>query len=215
MLCSSCSAVVKPIVAVDIDGTLGDYHGSFMYFAERYIGRRPSRQRSYDNLYRFSDWVCESFSIDLQTYRAIKLAYRQGANKRFMPIFMGAQALCWSIRDAGAELWITTTRPYLSLDNVVPDTVAWLDRHEIVYDGMLFDDDKYQKLLAQVDPGRVVAIFDDTYELCQAAESAFPGRSWMVMNAWNQGIRTNKTCDIDSAADIARNATLTWKGMND
>ena len=28
----------KPIVALDIDGTLGDYHAHFLWFAERYFG---------------------------------------------------------------------------------------------------------------------------------------------------------------------------------
>lgn len=224
MRCSRCSEIIKPIVAVDIDGTLGDYHGTFMSFAREWLGRgtwidfsRPTRvPEKYDaHLWQFGDWVSAYFGIDKAIYRQIKLAYRQGAQKRIMPIFTGAQALCWSIRDAGAELWITTTRPYLSLDNVVPDTVAWLKRHDIEYDGMLFDDDKYSKLHERVDPDCVVAIFDDIPELVDAANNFFPGRGWLVRGAWNQGVRRPNMCDLDSAADLAKNAITTWKGTYD
>jgi hypothetical protein len=86
-----------------------------------------------------------------------------------MPIFPDAVRVCHAIRNAGAELWITTTRPYLSLDNIVPDTVEWLRRHEIIYDGMLFDEDKYAQLANRVDSSRVVAVLDDLPEMCEAA----------------------------------------------
>ena len=35
--CSVCSDQVKPIVALDIDGTLGEYHGQFVKFATMYF----------------------------------------------------------------------------------------------------------------------------------------------------------------------------------
>lgn len=213
MLCSNCRAEIKPVVAVDVDGTLGDYHGHFLVFANAWldsihIGRYPI---TYDGRQRFSEFCCELFGIDLATYRQIKLAYRQGGMKRTMPVFDGAYALCGSIRDAGGELWITTTRPYLSLDNIVPDTVEWCRRHEIEYDGMLFDEDKYEQLATRVDPRRVVAIFDDLPEMWAAAERRFPGRPWLVSGNYNSAILTARMCDLDSAADLAVAAIHQWK----
>lgn len=218
MICSRCSEIVKPVVAVDIDGTLGDYHGALVEFASKYLGHpiRPMVfEQIYGGHYPLRAWFCSEFDISVETFRAIKLAYRQGANKRFMPIFTGAQALCWSIRDAGAELWVTTTRPFLSLDNIVPDTVEWLRRHEIEYDGMLFDDDKYRILAERVDPRRVVAVFDDLEEMVDAANVHFPGRGWLVRGQWNSGVRSPLSCDLDSAADLARNAIMTWRSIHE
>lgn len=212
MRCSDCFQEIKPVVALDIDGTLGDYHAHFVKFAEDYLDRRPVTGQDYDaHLWTFSSWFALAYNVTVETYRQAKLAYRQGGMKRTMPIFDGAQALAWSIRDAGAELWITTTRPYLSLDNIVPDTVEWLRRHDIDYDNMLFDDDKYAQLAWRVDPRRVVAIFDDTPELYDAAEELFPGRAWLVKGYGNRGVTRRQNCDLDSAADIANNAILTWR----
>ena len=39
MLCTSCSAVIRPVVAFDLDGSLGDYHNHFLNFAEGYLDR--------------------------------------------------------------------------------------------------------------------------------------------------------------------------------
>lgn len=212
MKCSECFHEVKPVVALDIDGTLGDYHEHFLRFAEAYFGLE-GYWLDYDaHLWSFSVWWASRHDKTISDYRQAKLAYRQGGMKRTMPIFTGAQALCWAIRDAGAELWVTTTRPYLSLDNIVPDTVEWLRRHEIEYDGMLFDDDKYEQLANRVDPERVVAIFDDTPELYDAAEQLFPGCTWLVKGFGNKGVVRNAMCDLDAAADLATNAIHTWKG---
>lgn len=221
MLCSNCSAEIKPIVALDIDGTLGDYHSHFVHFSEGYMGHKIYANQEigpyeYDaHLGKFSEWWAEAFGSSVEIYRQVKLAYRQGGMKRTMPIFQGAQALCWSIRDAGAELWVTTTRPYLSLDNIVPDTVEWLRRYEIEYDGMLFDDDKYAQLAWRIDPRRVVAVFDDTPELYDAADVLFPGVTWLVKGYGNRGVQRDRMCDLDSAADLATNAIHTWRSIHD
>jgi phosphoglycolate phosphatase-like HAD superfamily hydrolase len=218
VLCSNCRKEIKPVVAIDVDGTLGDYHGHFLNFAADWLGIdrvQDFEWSTYNGKMSFSEYNCNIWNIDLATYRQIKLAYRQGGMKRTMPVFDGAYALCASIRDAGGELWITTTRPYLSLDNIVPDTVEWCRRHEIEYDGMLFDEDKYEQLATRVDPGRVVAIFDDLPEMVAAAEYRFPGRSWLVMGRYNSEMHSSHMCDIDSAADLAVESIHYWKREND
>lgn len=175
MLCSKCSEKVRPIVAVDIDGTLGDYHGHFLSFACDWLGRNADvlEKESYNGKAPFSQYCMLTFKINLDTYRQIKLAYRQGGMKRSMPIHNGAADLCHQVRELEAELWVTTTRPYLSLDNIVPDTVEWLSRHHIQYDHMLFDEDKYTVLSNRIDNERVVAILDDLPEYYDAAADLF------------------------------------------
>jgi hypothetical protein len=178
MLCSRCSEPVKPVVAIDIDGTLGDYHTHFIDFASNWLGLGlegllKASLNMYSGEKAFSVYCCELFDIQIGTYRDIKLAYRQGGMKRSMPILDGAREICFMVRQSGAELWLTTTRPYLSLDNVVPDTVAWLDRYAIAHDYMIFDEDKYAVLADKVDSRRVVAVLDDLPEMYDAAAEVF------------------------------------------
>jgi hypothetical protein len=110
-----------------------------------------------------------------------------------------------------AELWITTTRPYLSLDNIVPDTVEWLRRHEIVYDGMLFDELKYKQFAERVDPERVVLVLDDLREMCEAAEELFPGRAVQVASRFNAADRFTVSSTLDACAEIIVGRIEDWR----
>lgn len=175
MRCSSCSEEVKPVVAIDIDGTIGDYHGHFIAFAEKYLDTAGGGAWDFGGGWEgeFKDWCCSQWGIDSRTWRDIKLAYRQGAQKRSMPIYRGSAMMVTMLRSSGIEVWLTTTRPYLRLDNVDPDTRAWLDRFGIGYDGLLYDDDKYEILAERIDPGRVVAVLDDLPEQTLEAKRLF------------------------------------------
>jgi hypothetical protein len=157
----------KPVVALDIDGTLGDYHGHFLSFAEAWTGKRMPKPDEINPglpLYKH-------MHISRQTYRECKLAYRQGGMKRSMPVYEGAKELSRAIRKAGAEVWITTTRPYLRLDNIDPDTRHWLRRNGIQYDAVIYGEHKYRDLVRNVGPSRVACVMDDLPELVMQATS--------------------------------------------
>lgn len=158
MRCSQCSNPVKPIVVFDIDGTLGDYHGHFTQFCERYwnldIGGHP-----YTGIVEFECWL----GITKEQYREAKLAYRQGGNKRWMPCYAESAEVVREARKL-AEVWICTTRPWQRLDNVDPDTREWLRRNEIEVDGLLYGDGKYFQLCETVDPARIAAVVEDLPE---------------------------------------------------
>lgn len=157
----------KPIFAIDIDGTLGDYHGHFIRFAEGWLGRElpaPSLINPGQPLY-------QHLHMSKATYRQCKLAYRQGGMKRSMPVYEHARELTVRLRKAGAEVYICTTRPYLRLDNIDPDTRHWLRRNGIQYDGVLFGEHKYRDLARYVGVDRIVGVLDDLPELCDQATS--------------------------------------------
>src|SRR5512144_693665 len=113
----------KPVVALDIDGTLGDYHSNFLTFADLYFGTTGFQvMLGLDNPgLPLWEWM----GISQRDYRDAKLAYRQGGWKRWMPCYPGAADFTDFIRKQGAEVWLCTTRPYLRLDYVDPDTRHW------------------------------------------------------------------------------------------
>lgn len=157
----------KPVVALDIDGTLGDYHGHFIRFAEQWTGRkmRDPKQMTPDlPFFRF-------LGMSKMTYRQCKLAYRQGGMNRSMPVYEGASELTHAIRKAGAELWLCTTRPYMRHDSTDPDTRHWLRRNKIQWDHMVYGPNKYRDLVKIVPAGNVVAVLDDLPEMLEQAQS--------------------------------------------
>jgi hypothetical protein len=161
--CTDCNQPIKPVVAVDIDGTLGKYHDHFLDFAEGWFGHPFSHDyKGYEEL---SDFM----QVTRVDYRACKLAYRQGGMKRTMPPYDHAARLVEALREEGAEVWLTTTRPYMRLDNVDPDTREWCSRMGITYDGLIYDDDKYSRLADIVGPQRVVGVLEDLPNLYNRA----------------------------------------------
>lgn len=160
-----------PVVALDIDGTLGDYHTHFLRFAQDWFGQKmPS-------VFAINDGkpLWEHMGVPVGMYRECKLAFRQGGLKRWMPVYNEADLLSRWIRESGAEVWICTTRPYLRLDNIDPDTREWLRRSGIQYDAVLFDridekGSKYEELKRQAGD-RVIAVFDDLPEMVEASSN--------------------------------------------
>jgi hypothetical protein len=164
---------IKPVVALDIDGTLGPWHHHFASFLEDYTGKRmpinrtqPLRNIDWDGSVPFYRWL----GVSKETYRQAKVAFRQGGFKRWMPTYYYAAELTRDIRKAGAEVWLCTTRPYLRLDNIDPDTRHWTRRNGIQYDGLLFGEKKYRDLVRIVGKDAVVCVVDDLPEMVRQAD---------------------------------------------
>lgn len=175
---------VTPVVGVDIDGTLGPYHEHFLRFARGWLGVDPVKgwPGPPDYRDRGSWWgdfdyqsVCsmaEYMGVSKRTYRLCKLAYRRGGLKRSMPVYNGAREMLVALR---RRAWVVlcTTRPYLHLDNIEPDTIEWLRRNRLPYDAMLMGEHKYRDLRKQYGE-MVAAVVDDDPALLSQARSLSP-----------------------------------------
>lgn len=208
----------KPVVSLDIDGTLGDYHGHFLRFAEGWFGRPMPSPTTINPRLRL--W--EFMEVPQDQYRLCKLAYRSGGQKRTMPVYPGAEQLTWEIHNAGAEVWICTTRPYQRMDNIDPDTQEWLRRNDITYDALIFDTlggekgSKYDELKRQAGD-RVCSILEDLPELVERAfslrlmgcqEPIMMQQPYNVTDPWPV-----KVANLDEAWGIISKQIETWKDI--
>lgn len=203
-------ASTKPVIALDVDGTLADYHGHLLRFAEGWYGRpMPDPQQNTNGLplYRY-------MKSSKAKYRECKLAFRQGGMKRNMPCYDGVADMTRDLRKSGAEVWICTTRPYLRLDNVDPDTREWLRRNGVQYDAVLYGENKYRQLIKYVGP-RLVAIADDLPEMIEQAANAGSPFTILRDQPYNRNfdgpydIRVN---DIGVMWEALNNRLNEWKG---
>lgn len=151
---------LPPIVALDIDGTTGDYHSHLTRFAEQWTGRRITYNPSPDRKFNF----CQELGMTKHNYRLMKIAYRAGGTKRSMPVMAGASELTAQLKKWRIEIWICTTRPYEKFDNVDPDTREFLKRNNIKWDHILYGDYKYRNLVKIVGKDRILAVVDDLPE---------------------------------------------------
>lgn len=181
--CSNCELKLPPVMVFDIDGTLCDWHLAFIEFSFDWAGSER------ENLYIPDHWNgVGEFSDFLQLskfeYRQMKTAFRQGGFKRWMKPFGYAAAAVQKAKEHGVEVWIATTRPWLSLDSIDRDTMFWLKENEIPYDYMIFGQDKVETLLQRVAPERILAYFDDEDENIRIAQS-HGVNSFLVSGNWN------------------------------
>lgn len=159
------------IVAVDIDGTLGDHYIHLVNFASLWMGHEVKYNVSAGWPYGAKKFQFHrAMGLSKSTYRKIKLAYRLGGMKRSMPVYDGASELMRSLRKMGAQVWICTSRPYLRLDSMDPDTRHWLRINRIQYDNLLYGDFKY-RILAKQARDKVVVVLDDLPEMTAQAEA--------------------------------------------
>lgn len=183
--------ILKPVVALDIDGTLFDYHGHFLKFAEAWYGREmpdPEEINPGLSLHKF-------MKTSKSTYRQCKLAFRQGGLERSMPVYPGAAELTRAIRKAGGEVWMCTTRPYLKMDTQAPNTMHLLRRNGIQYDHMLSGPHKYRDLVKQVGADRIVGVLDDLPEMYSQADAL--GLDPILRDQpYNRHITANRTKDL-------------------
>jgi len=199
----------KPIIALDVDGTLGDYHSHFLNFAANWIGKPMPHPEDINPGLRLHQFM----GVPLRTYRECKLAYRQGGLKRWMPCYEGASEMTRALRRAGSEVWICTTRPYLRLDNIDPDTREWLRRNDLVYDAVLYGDDKYRELKRQVKP-RVAGVLEDLTELWLEARRLFPDAVVCLRDQpYNRplGHLEDRVKDLKQAQEVLLAAVDEWR----
>lgn len=162
----------RPVIGLDIDGTLGEYHDHFTRFARGWFGKLPGELgRHPDAPYPGGMPLHQWLGVSKSRYRQCKLAYRRGGLKRSMPVRDGAAELSRTLRRAGAMVVICTTRPFLMLENIDPDTQEWLRRNRIQYDAIMHGEHKYRDLARQFG-SRVVMVLEDLPELIKQAEAA-------------------------------------------
>lgn len=164
---------MRPVVALDIDGTLLEYHKHFLRFAAQYFGHDPDDPGYLDYDARMP--MHKHLKVSKVSYRACKMAYRRGEMKRSLPALPAplpqAGELTRQIRRWDCDIWLCTTRPYLSYDQIDDATRHNLRRNGVVYQGIIWGEHKYRELVRTVGGERVAAVLDDLPEMCQQAVS--------------------------------------------
>lgn len=211
--CSSCNEVILPVVAVDIDGTIAQYHEPFQNMQSDYFAR-PRRPMVWDGRGDFENYL----ELNREQFDQVKLAYRQGGFKRWAPPWPAALS---SLKNSQKlltqlgkpfELWLTTTRPYLRLDSIDPDTRFWLGAVGLKFDRLLYDEHKYLRLHEIVED-RLCCIVDDLPEMVTEGLKVCK-RSYMVARQHNLAFRQDVPTVISDVFiyPAIRRAVEEWYG---
>lgn len=122
-----------PCCIVDIDGVIAEYPRFFYKWAIQNFYPTHSIQE-FVVLYR---------AMDLLTKEELKKKYRQSGVKANMPMVPGAKELLHCIRRrSNLKIVLMTNRPYDQFYRIYPDTLSWLAKNDLPYDGIIWSRDK-------------------------------------------------------------------------
>jgi hypothetical protein len=214
MKCSECSAKITPVVVWDVDGTLANYHEHLAWFVALYwnLGEAAYlRGTHWDGLGNFEDVL----GITQLQYREAKLAFRQGGQKRTMPIYQdGGIRTVIGMSHGGCDTWYATSRPWARLDAVDPDTRFWLEKHGLPLSGILYDeDDKYGKLISDhLDPARIIGVVEDLPEQYdRGVELGLPMIQVARPHNRGEGVKRPNRVDMRDVAGQLQENLRKWK----
>lgn len=184
------------IVGVDIDGVLADYPRSFVEFINEELGTDydADKVRNY-NIY-------EELGINTEMGVYLKDKYRQSGQKRYIPVIEGAKEMLQGLRKQGYKIVILTARPYKKYNRIFSDTIEWLKNNDLVYDAIIFDEEKEERLLKEFGTNRVEFFIEDVAKNANAI-SNLGAKCFLVDRPYNQDaeLKDNVT-RIDSVKEV-------------
>jgi hypothetical protein len=154
---------IPSVVALDIDGVLGDWPFCFYQFIEsqhpgEMIFRRGSGGEPIDESTQNPYEALANNPLQIHEW---KDEYRQSGAKRSLPVVEGAVAFTKELRRLGLHVVLLTARPYKMYCRIFADTMHWLDSNGFAYDAILWGEDKEARLAEEFTAGSVAAFVDD------------------------------------------------------
>ncbi|MDI6840462.1 MAG: dUTP diphosphatase [bacterium] len=143
------------VVGVDIDGVLADYPRSFVDFINKELGTNYTMDKvtSYD--------IYDCLGIPTEIGMRIKDRYRQTGQKRFIPVIPGAVEFLQELRNLGYKIMLLTARPYPQYKRIFADTMEWLQKNGLVFDSIIFDKKKEERLVKEFGANKIEFFVDD------------------------------------------------------
>jgi len=148
--------ITGPVAGVDIDGVLANYARGFSLFIERQTGIMIEGSQ-------INQEIAFRHKIGVGKYEHLKHLYRESGEKVMIPVYPGASSFLKALRQRGFSIVLLTARPYKKYKRMFADTLSWLNKHELLYDALIFDEDKNIRLYREFGD-RVLFFIEDDFE---------------------------------------------------
>lgn len=155
----------RKIVICDIDGVLSDYPKNFLNYVKKQEGDKITAETA--------EYFKESnvTEIDLYTYlrgivpqdslKKYKHLYRSQGFTRDEEVIEGSREFLESLHRKGYYVVLLTSRPFEKYKSLYLDTFVWLSEKGFVYDMLLNDSKKRDKVSELLETSQVEFVIDD------------------------------------------------------
>lgn len=125
----------EKVVAVDIDGVLSNYPKNWVDYIRK------------NTKYKIKDLYNAKNTIPYSEYRNLKLRFRKSGEELKAPVVGGARDFLKRLKAAGYKIYLLTARPFDEVPNLSGDTHKWLQKNNLIYDGIVAGKNKHIKII--------------------------------------------------------------------
>jgi len=168
------------IVAVDIDGVLSEYPWSFVKWLIESELFDPSYKSGIPNTTEDIISAVGGYA----NYSAHKHEYRMSGQKLYADVQPWASSFLKELREMGYKVILLSARPYKKYVRIFADTLEWLDKHDLIYDAVLFDGDKEEVIINRFP--QMTAFIDDEWGNIKKVSDAGFQTFWITKEKPNE-----------------------------
>jgi uncharacterized HAD superfamily protein len=184
------------IVGVDIDGVLCDYGSGMIDFINQELGTNYSRK---GNIYHIE----RELDLDQKVFDNLLHKFREIGGKRTLPVYPDSSSFLYGLKGMGYSVVLLTARPYDKYPRIFSDTLHWLKDNNLVFDAVLFNENKDETLVNTFGIDKVCFFVEDTLE--QAHSIAKRGiRVFLMDKPYNRCDLGENIIRVMSFGDIFR-----------
>lgn len=183
------------IVGVDIDGVLADYPRSFVEFVNEQLGTTYD----YRDIKNYN--IAEQLGLSTSQITHLKHLYRDGGQKRFIPVIEGARQFLDELKYMGYIVVLLTSRPIDQYKRIFADTQYWLAENKLHYDAILFDEAKGERLVKEFGKDKVEFFVDDVAGFANGISDA-GFKCYLIDKPYNQVAVKDKVIRVESLKEV-------------
>jgi len=136
------------VCALDLDGVLAKYPENWINFLNQKRGLTAPIPIRLEDFQFISAPLPE---IPRRKYYEWKHEFReQGFESLYVDPMEEASEFTKKVKDLGYNIIILSARPYKEYKRIMPDTIEWLRKHNILYDAVYWDSEKHVRILRDV-----------------------------------------------------------------
>ena len=147
----------------------------------------------------FSDLNELKSTLPFREYKNLKTKYRESGEKINIPTIMNASLFTKRLKSLGYIIVILTRRPLYIHKCLFQITKKWLEKNEIVYDVLLFEEKKHLKIMGEIE--NIEFFVEDNRYICNSI-AHFGIRVFLLDNIYNQGELNENVIRVKSLKDI-------------
>jgi uncharacterized HAD superfamily protein len=183
------------IVGVDIDGVLADYPDCFINYVNDKVGTNfKAEDLDQYNLYEAIT------DIPTEVMKELKHDFRKSGQLKKVGVLPGAKEFLQSLRNKSYKIVLLSARPYKEYRRIFADTKEWLDKNGLIYDAILWDEDKLNRLIREFGENNVSFFVEDNLKNANSISKST--KVYLLDKSYNQGKTDSNISRVNNLREV-------------